>query len=126
MAHGDKHDDECSCCYCHGAKAVVGIVIGVIAFILVLAVVLWLIRLVFGIALGVATLSIFAPHFILGAIFFIIILCIIFWLIRLPFRIIRGGSRRDIRILRRRYASGEISEAQFKRMMKNLREQGRY
>jgi uncharacterized membrane protein len=31
-----------------------------------------------------------------------------------------GYGRKDIRIIRRRYARGEISEAQFKRMMKNL------
>jgi len=34
------------------------------------------------------------------------------------------GYRREERILRRRYARGEITEAQFKRMMKTLQKHG--
>lgn len=123
MAHGDKHEDDYDGLCWHAGRAIVGILVGIIAFIIVLALVFWLVRLFFGIAFGIATWSLFTPSFVVGVIIFIIVLCIIFWLIRLPFRIIYGGgSRSAIRILRRRYARGEINEAQFKRMMRNLKE----
>ena len=105
-------------CYCHAGKVIVGVIIGIIALLIVL----WLVRAALGIVLGVVP-STFWVHLILGIIVLIFILWLIAWAIGLPFRLMHGHGRRDIRILRRRYARGEISEAQFRRMMKNLKEE---
>jgi uncharacterized membrane protein len=50
------------------------------------------------------------------------LLWFISWIATWPWHNKYWHEEREIRILRRRYARGEISEAQFKRMMKNLSE----
>jgi len=55
---------------------------------------------------------------LVGLFFFIWFLS---WIFRMPWH---DGYRHEERILRRRYARGEITEAQFKRMMKTLQKHG--
>jgi uncharacterized membrane protein len=105
-------------CFCHAGKILVGIII----FIVALTLVFWLIKAVLGVAFGIALSMFSVSHLILGIIAFVFIVWLIVWIIRLPFHYMHRRDRRDIRILRRRYAKGDINEAQFKKMMKNLKE----
>ena len=117
----DEKCDNCDCCglhCCHTAKNVVGIAL----FIVVLLLVFWLVRFVLGVAFGIASQASSVLSLAVEIVVFLAVFLFVVWIIKLPFRFMYGGfGRRDIRILRRRYASGEISEAQFKRMMKNLK-----
>lgn len=104
-------------CYCHAGKMIVGVVVAIILLLLVF----WLVRIVLSAVFGLLPSSL-ASHIVLGIIAVAFILWLIAWIIGMPFRLMHGHGRRDIRILRRRYAKGEIGEAEFKRMMKNLKE----
>jgi uncharacterized membrane protein len=55
----------------------------------------------------------------------VLLLWFVSWIFVWPWRHRYWGEEREIRILRRRYARGEITRAQFKRMMKDLREHQR-
>lgn len=57
---------------------------------------------------------------LLAVLFFI---WLISWIFRWPLHYGRFGYEHEKRILRRRYARGEITEAQFKKMMKVLKEE---
>src|SRR5271157_6120341 len=101
MVHENK--EGCCCgglCCCSAGKAV----IGVIGLIVALVFAFWLVKFVIGVTVGIITSSFLILPLVGGVIGFIIALCIIIWVIRLPFRLIYGFGRRDIRILRRRYA----------------------
>lgn len=51
---------------------------------------------------------------------FVFLLWLVSWVFVWPWRHRYWEERHEMRILRRRYARGEISRAQFKRMMKDL------
>lgn len=117
MARVDKDEyDYGDRCYHNVGRAIIGLIV----FIVVLAFAFWLVRSILNLTFGPGSSSI--SQLVGGVIGFVIAICIIIWIIRLPFRFMYGFGRSDIRILRKRYARGEISESQFKRMMKNLRE----
>jgi len=86
--------------------------------------------IVFGIVFGLVAsfinggvFSVFAfPSWIWNLIGLLFFLWLLSWIFRWPWRHRYFGEEHAIRILRRRYARGEISEAQYKRMMKTLRE----
>lgn len=97
-------------------------IVGVIFFIIALALILWLVRLAVIVAFGFASPVFPVASIVVETIVFLIVLCVVVCLLRMPFRMMHGSGRRDLRIIRRRYAMGEINEAQFKRMMKNLKD----
>ena len=119
-----KDGNECDNCNCdHHMYRPIKVVFGIIIALIVLAFVFWAVRAVLGLAFGIGVGS---PtwHLIIGVIAVFFVIWLVCWIIRWPLRFMHGGfSNREFRILRRRYAKGEISESQFKRMMKNLKEQ---
>lgn len=119
-----KHDDD-RCCFGSIPRMVVRIVFSVIILVIVLSIVIAVLRGVFGLATGGELM----PGWAWTIIGIIVALWLLSWLFRMAFRPWAGRNRdwiwddrREIRILRRRYARGEISEVQFKKMMKNLKE----
>jgi len=66
---------------------------------------------------------VFYPGWFWNLIGILIFVWFISWILRCPFR--HGDWEHGIRILRRRYARGEITGAQFKKMMKVLKEDSR-
>ncbi len=110
--------DHGSFCFCNVGKVLAGILV----FIVVLALVFWLVRTAMGVAFGLAAWTYSPLGVIVGVITFLVVFWLILWIVRIPFRMFGHGGRKDLRIIRRRYARGEINEAQFKRMMKNLKE----
>jgi uncharacterized membrane protein len=68
---------------------------------------------------------VFYPGWFWNLIGILIFVWFISWILRWPFRHRCWEHGHEIRILRRRYARGEITEAQFKKMMKVLKEDSR-
>jgi uncharacterized membrane protein len=90
-----------------------------VSFIIAFAVFFWAVRFFLGVGFDVFSAQFTLLNVVADAVVFVIFFCVVIWIIEMPFRMV-GYGRKDIRIIRRRYARGEISEAQFKRMMKNL------
>jgi uncharacterized membrane protein len=90
----------------------------------VLAFVFWAVKFAIGLAFGMATQA-SVSQLLLGIAALVFIVWLIVWIVRWPLRFMRGRSGFEVMILRKRYARGEISDAQFKRMMKNLRDSER-
>jgi uncharacterized membrane protein len=68
---------------------------------------------------------VFYPGWFWNLIGILIFVWFISWILRWPLRHRCWEHGHEIRILRRRYARGEITEAQFKKMMKVLKEDSR-
>lgn len=118
-----KSNDGCAGCErcANGGACLCKMIGGIIIAIVVLSIVFSVAKSVLGMAFGTATWPTI-PQLVMGLIVLIVVIWVITWAVRLPFRAMHGFGRRDIRILRKRYARGEITEAQFKKMMKNLKE----
>lgn len=126
-----KHDDECNCkqcsghcmCGCYGFGTILRVIFGIIIFVAAIALVARAAFVVYGVAAGtlpaVSILWVFLGFVALG-----VFAWIVSWFLHWPwhghYQHWDMGGERATRILRRRYARGEISEAQFKRMMKTL------
>jgi putative membrane protein len=117
-----KHEDECDCRGCH--HPILKIIAGIVIFILVIAVVARVVGFVFMGSMGMMGSS-------WGLLSSVIVILFLIWLISWVFGLASGHrhrhwdwdySDRAIRILKRRYARGEISESEFKRMKRNLEE----
>jgi uncharacterized membrane protein len=125
------HEDECDCgrhvgfCACHPFRIIVGIII----FVIVLSVIFSVVRSVLVGAVGMMSYSYPVLHLFFGILVFIFVVWLIVWIVRWPLHRMHAHMHEHVhgdrapRILRRRYAKGEISETQFKRMMKNLKEE---
>jgi uncharacterized membrane protein len=85
-----------------------------IVFAMVLAVLIF--SLIFG-SFGIMTSGTGWAWRLIGI---VLLLWFVSWIFVWPWRHNYFGGERAMRILRRRYARGEISRAQFKRMMKDL------
>lgn len=118
-------DDDCDYDEFH-AHSLVRIIVGIIIFVAVLSIIFWIARFALN-EIGIAPYS-GVLHLIFGVVGFILLIWLIIWLIHF---LSHGhhhhmhdnhmhGDRAE-RILRRRYAKGEISEAQYKKMLKNLK-----
>jgi hypothetical protein len=95
---------------------------------------LWIaFRIIFAIIIASIVFSIISNVVFERATFYnwfwnLLIILFVVWLVSWLFRWPMGHywyHEREVMILRRRYARGEISEAQFKKMMKVLKEIGR-
>ncbi len=102
-------------------------IVGMLAFAAILAIIFF----VLGSALWGSSYTMSYAHPLLrlfvSIFIFLFLIWIVIWIIRLIIHPHMHGyghmhGDRAARILRRRYAKGEISETQFKRMMKNLKE----
>jgi hypothetical protein len=96
------------------------VIFRVIFSIIILVIV---INFVFNFASG--RMMMFYPDWLWSLFGLFIFIWIISWLFR-PWHYGYWGHEHEMRILRRRYARGEITEAQFKKMMKVLREEVRH
>ena len=120
-----NHECACGCgceCKCGGGFCLCRlfrIILSIAALLIVLAIVSWGIRYFF---FGTSMPMYFSMGWVWDLIGLLVLLMIIRGILGWPWRHGLWSEERESRILRRRYARGEITEAQFKRMMKTLRE----
>jgi uncharacterized membrane protein len=118
-----NRDDDC-CEGGHGLRIVFGIIFGLLIFTIVISA-------VFGAFYYPMNGMMFPSHWLWTLIGLFFLIWFVSWIFRWPWHYRRHGywrghehdAGREIRILRRRYARGEITEAEFKRMMKVLKEE---
>lgn len=142
MEHKHDKDDGCNCegcdgnCGCngrygygyHGAMTALRVIFGVIVFVAAIILIVRAAYVIFGVAAG-TTPALSLLWVFLGFVALAIFASIVGALLRWPWHGRHGqwdkwdmGGERATRILRRRYARGEITEVQFRRMTKTLNE----
>lgn len=97
----------------------------ILKIIFVIAVLLIVLGIVFNGVFGMMRPMFFFSNWVWNIIGIFFLIWFISWIFNWPWRNKYWHEGYETRILRRRYARGEISEAQFKRMMKILKEETR-
>lgn len=114
-----KCNDEWDCL---GGEFCIHMLVKVIFAVIVFSIVF---GIVFSVARGVWGGSMMAPYsppgWIWDLVWLIFLIWLLSWIFRWPWHMGYLSERHEMRILRRRYAKGEITEAEFKRMTKTLR-----
>ena len=120
-----EHDEDCNCRRCH--HPVLRIIAAIVIFVIVIAIVS---KIAGSIIVGnLGTMMAGSGWNLLWDIIGLLFLIwLISWVVSLPWHHYDHehwgtmGGDRAVRILRRRYAKGEINESEFKKMIKNLKE----
>lgn len=106
-----KHEDE----WRYEGFWLFRIIFRIMFIVFAISIVLWIFS---NLSSGMSCQQIFLfPNWGWGFVGLFFFIWFLSWIFRISWY---GGYRHEERILRRRYARGEITEAQFKRMMKTL------
>lgn len=101
-------------------------IFGIIIFLIVVSIV---VSIVGGVFFGSSVMMMGTGwHFLWAVVGLLFLIWLLSWIFGFPWRYRyrhqywMGGEDHAVRILRRRYARGEISESEFRKRMKNLKE----